>query len=70
MPKKVKPGEKRSEFIPRCISELTNNNEYSSPEQRAAVCFSMWRQHKKNANAEIFAEELIRILKDGTKQGS
>lgn len=43
-----KPGdsETQSEFISRCMSDETMNEEYSDRDQRSAVCYTQWRQAK------------------------
>lgn len=55
-----KSGEKRSEYIPRCISYVIENEGLDS-EQAAGKCFGMWKQHLKNKRSkgeELTKEEL------------
>lgn len=46
LPKPSK-GEKEKDFISRCMSDLSNANEFDSKEQRLAVCYSRWK-NKEN----------------------
>lgn len=39
---KPKKNEKKADFISRCISTLTDKNEFNSQDQRAAICYSQW----------------------------
>lgn len=48
-------GEKKDEFIPRCIAYVTG--EGKDTEQAAAICYSIWEQH--------FAEGVTHYTKDG-----
>lgn len=43
-----KKGEKRKDFISRCMSEA--KDEFSDQKQRLAVCFTQWRNRNKKAN--------------------
>jgi hypothetical protein len=52
MPSPPKKDEKQQEFISRCIAELTENKEGKSPEQRTAMCYSMWRNRNKKKETE------------------
>lgn len=45
---KPNPGEKESAYISRCMSDETMNKEYPDREQRAGVCYSIWRNSNKN----------------------
>jgi hypothetical protein len=45
-----KNKEKKSEFVARCISELTTDKEFKSQEQRVAVCYSKWEDSKSKAD--------------------
>ena len=42
-----KENETKSEFVSRCISELTHANEFKSKTQRIAVCYSQWSKSDK-----------------------
>jgi len=47
MPIKPKKGEKKSKFISRCIQTEVNNG--YDKDQAAAMCYRMWRKHKKKS---------------------
>ena len=36
-------GESEDEFISRCMGDADMNKEFPDQEQRAAVCYSQWR---------------------------
>ena len=44
-----KPGkdEKENDFISRCMSDKVMNKEYPDEKQRAAICFSQWKQKEE-----------------------
>jgi len=43
---KPKKGEKRKDFISRCMSSAVMKKEYPKTDQRAAVCYSQWRRKR------------------------
>lgn len=43
---KPKKGEKKTEFVSRCISVLSDKDEFDNNSQRAAVCNSIWEKSK------------------------
>ena len=49
MPAPPKPGESKDKFISRCISYMNKNEagKYPDPKQRAAICYSMWKNKDK-----------------------
>lgn len=50
MPIKPKKGEKKQKFISRCIkTEMDNGYEQ---DQASAMCFSMWKRHKKGKDSK------------------
>jgi hypothetical protein len=53
-------GEKKDDFIPRCISYITN--EGKDNEQAVAICYSIWEQH--------FAEESYNDYPDSVKNNA
>lgn len=59
MPSNPKKGEKRSEFVSRCISSLTNEGEGKDAKQRAAICFSKWRKAK---GGNLFARAMDNLM--------
>lgn len=54
-----KPGESESDFVGRCVSEISN--EYDQ-EQSIAICFNTYRTEKAEA-----MEKNIQALKDAEK---
>ena len=46
-------GEKRSKFISRCISDLSEKGEFKDNKQRAAVCSSQFDKAKSKASVVI-----------------
>ena len=54
-------GERKDDFIPRCISYITN--EGKDNEQAIAICYSIWDQHfKPSQQAFVIANEEQRII--------
>lgn len=43
----IQPGEQKSEFLSRCFSYMNKHNE-GEKSQRAAICYSMWRNKSQN----------------------
>lgn len=37
-------GEKQEEFVSRCMGDKVMNTDYPDQKQRAAVCYSQWRE--------------------------
>ena len=52
MPKPY-PDEKKSNYIPRCISYMHKEGKYKNSAQIAAICFSMWENKDKKKNEEL-----------------
>ena len=52
-PYKGKKPESKNEFISRCMGDKVMNNDYKDNSQRAAICYSQWKEHTKNASAVI-----------------
>jgi hypothetical protein len=48
-----KNKEKKSEFVSRCVSELTNSKEFESQDQRLAVCYKQFEEAKASAFASV-----------------
>ena len=48
-----KNKEKKSEFVSRCISELTDAKEFKSQDQRIAVCYQQFEKAKASADLTI-----------------
>lgn len=63
-----KGKEKKSDFISRCISDVTMRKEYPDQSQRSAVCYTSWRKakgipepkEKKQSEGDDMTEELFR----------
>jgi hypothetical protein len=45
--------EKRSEFVGRCVSELTTEEEFKDPKQRVAVCYDIFKNKEAEASIVI-----------------
>ena len=41
---KPKEDEKRADYIERCMDDETMKKEYPEDSQRAAVCYTQWRE--------------------------
>ena len=48
MPKPRK-GEKQTDFISRCIRQLSKEDPNRKPKQVQAICFQTWRDRKKES---------------------
>jgi ATP-dependent protease ClpP protease subunit len=48
---KPNPNEKEQDFVSRCMGNDTMNEEYPEQEQRAAVCYDVYRRSKKKDEA-------------------
>lgn len=53
----IKKGEKKSDFVSRCIGNEGMNKEFPNQRQRTAVCFSLWEQAKKKKQSKGEAGE-------------
>lgn len=47
---KPNDGESQDKFISRCMGNDTMNADYPDNEQRAAICYSSWKDTKKSLN--------------------
>lgn len=45
--------EKKSEFVSRCISELTKSGEFKTQDQRIAVCYKQFEEAKASADVVV-----------------
>ena len=59
MPEPPKSGEKKSDFMKRCIPVYIN--EGYPDKQAAAMCFSMWRKKHPGAKSENIEEEMTTL---------
>jgi len=53
-------NEEKNAFVSRCVSSLSNKDEFGSNSQRVAVCISQWKRHKKK---ELLSTALNLVLK-------
>ncbi len=65
----VKPNEKRSEYVSRCIAFVTKEEGLDS-KQAAGKCFGLWKQHLKNkrSKGEKLTEEELKDLETLTEE--
>jgi hypothetical protein len=54
--------EKQRDFIDRCMGDSVMNQDYPDNKQRAAVCYSQWRNKKKEDEKVISPNDKLRIL--------
>lgn len=55
---KPKNKEKKSDFVGRCISELTKSGEFKTQDQRIAVCYKQFEEAKASADIVVgFGED-------------
>jgi len=50
---KPRKGEKKDDFVSRCIADDVIQEEYATQKERIAVCYSLWEQAKKEIKVEI-----------------
>ena len=43
---KPKKGETKQEYVSRCVIHLAKKGEGKNNDQRVAICYSLWDQHK------------------------
>lgn len=55
MPVNVKEGESQQEYISRCMSQLAKTDSDRPQKQRAAMCYSKWREHSGDDIEDIIA---------------
>lgn len=53
---KPRNKEKRTDFVSRCVSELTTNEEFKDSKQRVAVCYSQYKEAKASADGVVDLE--------------
>lgn len=60
-----KPNEKEEDYISRCIPIVINEGTTKDPKQASAICYSMWREHKKKKDMSDITthEELVDAIK-------
>ena len=52
MPTPAKKGESQKEFVSRCMGDSSMLKEFPDQKQRAAVCFSKYKQSKKRSKVK------------------
>lgn len=53
-----KKGEDQKKFISRCMGDSVMNEDYKDNKQRAAVCYSQWRESKKADLLDFLQKEI------------
>lgn len=48
-----KKNEKKSEFVSRCVSDLSDKKEFQDQKERVAVCYSQWEKASQKAKGSI-----------------
>lgn len=61
MPQKPKKGESEKDFVSRCIPIVLDEGTAEDNKQAAAVCYSMWREDKKEKGKAIDADAILDI---------
>lgn len=56
-----KPDEKQNDFISRCMA-YPDMQKYDS-KQRSAICYSVWKEHKKKSKASVWDKFVDAMLK-------
>jgi hypothetical protein len=52
-----KSGEKKSDFISRCMVDLSDKEEFKDNKQRAAVCYSQFEEAESKASVVVSNED-------------
>ncbi len=62
------PGrnEVKKKFIGRCVPIVLNEGTTKDPKQAAAICYSIWKQHHKNAKASDLLTEVAKNLPEAS----
>ena len=63
---KPKDKEKREDFISRCMRDETSTNEYPNPDQRLAVCSSLYKKNNKEEYSMSDIEKMGEAIKNLT----
>jgi len=63
---KPKDKEKREDFISRCMRDETSTNEYPNPDQRLAVCSSLFKKNNKEEYSMSDIEKMGEAIKNLT----
>jgi len=43
---KPEKNEKQADFIKRCVTDKVMETEYKKKDQRLAICYNQWRNHR------------------------
>jgi len=57
-----KNNESKKEFLSRCMGDEVMNDEFTSANQRYAVCRSKWKKKKTNASEDYDPEVDSRVI--------
>lgn len=58
----VKPGEKRADYMSRCMGDAKSRKDYPNPAQRAAVCANIYKDaQKKQKKASIDIPPMVEV---------
>jgi hypothetical protein len=57
-----KDNESKKEFLSRCMGDEVMNDEFTSANQRYAVCKSKWKRRKSKANEDSDPEVDARVI--------
>jgi hypothetical protein len=49
--------EKKSAFVSRCVTELSDKKEFKDSKQRVAVCYNIFKEAKSKASVVLSTEE-------------
>ena len=63
---KPKDKEKREDFISRCMRDETSTSEYPNPDQRLAVCSSLYKKNNKEEYSMSDIEKMGEAIKNLT----
>ncbi len=58
-----KPNESESHYMQRCMAFPEMLDKHPEPKQRAAICYSMYSEHKKKSKATSFTEAVLKLFK-------
>lgn len=59
----------RKAFIERCVPIVLHEGTTKDPKQAAAICYSLWKKHKKNSRGELI-DEIAEALVEKVNENS
>lgn len=64
-------GQSQQEFISSCMGDKIMNEDYKDQKQRAAICYSKWREKTKKASyiVDIAGEEIAYFDEETEESG-